>query len=216
MESYDTLLLGSLFGLPAFKEHFGNDYGGKAGYQIAPGWQAGMQQVSSFTLQPHHLTVQAANMGSIIGVLFGAVLVDRFGYKWSILGNLAFMTPLIGLITFAPNKGALLAGELLCGIPWGVFSTLAEAYASEVCPLSLRGYLTTSVYHSHVISWLTIQVHQPLLGHRTFDRSRDSQESSAHDGNLVFPNAIRSSVGLACTTLPHPPLRPRITMVARP
>jgi SP family general alpha glucoside:H+ symporter-like MFS transporter len=46
MESYDTLLLGSLFGLPAFKEHFGNNYGGKAGYQIAPGWQAGMQQVS--------------------------------------------------------------------------------------------------------------------------------------------------------------------------
>ena len=47
MESYDTVLLGSLFGLPAFKEHFGNDYGGKAGYQIAPGWQAGMQQVST-------------------------------------------------------------------------------------------------------------------------------------------------------------------------
>jgi hypothetical protein len=45
MESYDTVLLGSLFGLPAFKEHFGEDYGGKAGYQIAPGWQAGMQQV---------------------------------------------------------------------------------------------------------------------------------------------------------------------------
>jgi SP family general alpha glucoside:H+ symporter-like MFS transporter len=86
---------------------------------------------------------EAANMGSIIGVLFGAVIVDKFGYKLSILGNLAFMTPLIGLITFAPNKGALLAGELLCGIPWGVFSTLAEAYASEVIPLSLRGYLTT-------------------------------------------------------------------------
>lgn len=82
-------------------------------------------------------------MGSIIGVLFGAVLVDRVGYKWSILGNLIFICPLIGLITFAPNKGALLAGELLCGIPWGVFSTLAEAYASEVCPLTLRGYLTT-------------------------------------------------------------------------
>jgi len=95
-------------------------------------------------------------MGSIMGVLLGAVLVDRFGYKWSILGNLAFMTPLIGLITFAPNKGALLAGELLCGIPWGVFSTLAEAYASEVCPLSLRGYLTTLVYHVHEGQWLTI------------------------------------------------------------
>lgn len=82
-------------------------------------------------------------MGSVIGVLFGAVIVDRFGYKKSILGNLLFMCPLIGLITFAPNKGALLAGELLCGIPWGVFSSLCVAYASETCPLSLRGYLTT-------------------------------------------------------------------------
>lgn len=47
MESYDTLLLGSLFGLPAFKQHFGEDFGGKAGYQIQPSWQAGMQQVCS-------------------------------------------------------------------------------------------------------------------------------------------------------------------------
>lgn len=82
-------------------------------------------------------------MGSIIGVIFGAFIVDKFGYKKSILGNLALLCPLIGLITFAPNKGALLAGELLCGIPWGVFSTLAVALASEYCPLSLRGYMTT-------------------------------------------------------------------------
>jgi len=54
----------------------------------------------------------------------------------------------------------LLAGGILCGIPWGVLygslptvgndaedsivssSTLAAAYASEVCPLTLRPYLT--------------------------------------------------------------------------
>ena len=36
----------------------------------------------------------------------------------------------------------LLAGGIFCGVPWGVFSTLAEAYASEICPLSLRAYLT--------------------------------------------------------------------------
>lgn len=47
MESYDTLLLGSLFGLPAFKEHFGENFGGKAGYQLQPSWQAGLQQVCS-------------------------------------------------------------------------------------------------------------------------------------------------------------------------
>ncbi|WVQ95848.1 hypothetical protein IAU59_002947 [Kwoniella sp. CBS 9459] len=131
MEAYDTLLLGSLFGLPAFKQHFGQNQGGKAGYQIPASWQAGLQQ--------------GANIGSFFGVFLGAMLVDRFGYKWSIIGNMVVLAPIIALVTFAPNLGALLAGEILCGIPWGVFSTLAEAFASEICPQSLRGYLTVFV-----------------------------------------------------------------------
>lgn len=45
----------------------------------------------------------------------------------------------------APNVQALLAGEILCGVPWGVFQTLTVTYASEVCPVALRGYLTTYV-----------------------------------------------------------------------
>jgi MFS transporter, SP family, general alpha glucoside:H+ symporter len=45
----------------------------------------------------------------------------------------------------AQNVQALLAAEILCGIPWGVFQTLTITYASEVCPVALRGYLTTYV-----------------------------------------------------------------------
>jgi len=45
----------------------------------------------------------------------------------------------------AQDVNALLAGEILCGIPWGIFQTLTITYASEVCPVSLRGYLTTYV-----------------------------------------------------------------------
>lgn len=36
----------------------------------------------------------------------------------------------------------LTVGEVLCGLPWGVFASIAPAYASEVLPLSLRVYLT--------------------------------------------------------------------------
>lgn len=36
----------------------------------------------------------------------------------------------------------LLFGAILCGIPFGVFATLGAAYASEICPLSLRAYMT--------------------------------------------------------------------------
>lgn len=39
----------------------------------------------------------------------------------------------------------LLVGEILMGIPWGAFQTLTTTYAAEVCPVSLRAYLTTYV-----------------------------------------------------------------------
>lgn len=47
------------------------------------------------------------------------------------------------MTVFAPNKIVLLIGEILCGLPWGVFASSAPAYASEVLPLSLRVYLTS-------------------------------------------------------------------------
>lgn len=58
---------------------------------------------------------------------------------------LALVTAFTAIFFTAPNVQALLAGEILCGIPWGVFQTLTVTYASEVCPVALRGYLTTYV-----------------------------------------------------------------------
>lgn len=46
---------------------------------------------------------------------------------------------------FAQNIETLEAAEILMGTPWGVFQTLTTAYAAEVCPVALRGYLTTYV-----------------------------------------------------------------------
>ena len=39
----------------------------------------------------------------------------------------------------------LLVGEILCGLPWGVFQTITTAYAAEVTPVVLRPYLCTYV-----------------------------------------------------------------------
>lgn len=58
------------------------------------------------------------------------------------------------MVAFSPNRWVLLVGELLCAVPWGVFSTLSTAYASEVCPISLRGYLTTYINLAWVIGQL--------------------------------------------------------------
>lgn len=59
--------------------------------------------------------------------------------------NLVAMTAFIFIVFFAPNLPCLLVGEFLCSIPWGVFTTMGPAYAAEVAPLALRGYLTAFV-----------------------------------------------------------------------
>jgi SP family general alpha glucoside:H+ symporter-like MFS transporter len=52
------------------------------------------------------------------------------------------LTGFIFLSVFATSLPMLVVAEVLCGIPWGIFQTLTTAYASEVCPIQLRGYLT--------------------------------------------------------------------------
>lgn len=46
---------------------------------------------------------------------------------------------------FATSLPMLLAAEVLCGVPWGIFQTLTTSYAAEVAPVALRAYLTTWV-----------------------------------------------------------------------
>jgi MFS transporter, SP family, general alpha glucoside:H+ symporter len=70
------------------------------------------------------------------------------------------MTAAIFFPFFAPNIEVLLIGQIISGIPWGMyailcslrklqhtdsprFQTLGISYAPEVCPIVLRGYLTT-------------------------------------------------------------------------
>ena len=72
-------------------------------------------------------------------------LSARFGYKKVILGALFFMNWFIFFPFFARSAEVLLVGQILCGLTWGVFATTGPAYASEVCPLALRGYLTCYV-----------------------------------------------------------------------
>lgn len=68
-----------------------------------------------------------------------------YGHRKVQMVNLASMAGFIFIVFFAPNLPVLCVGELLCSIPWGVFATTGPAYAAEVCPLALRGYLTAYV-----------------------------------------------------------------------
>ncbi len=126
MEGYDTILIGSFYGYPTFQKKYGSFYP-DIGYQLSAAWQIGLGN--------------AANVGTVIGVFANGWLTHRFGYRRVFLVSLFFLAMFIFIVFFAPSIQVLVVGEVLCGIPWGVFSTTGPAYASEVCPLALRGYL---------------------------------------------------------------------------
>lgn len=81
----------------------------------------------------------------VIGGFLNGWASARWGYKTVIQIALVFMTGFIFISFFAVRVEMLLVGQMLCGLTWGVYATTGPAYASEVCPLALRGYLTVYV-----------------------------------------------------------------------
>jgi SP family general alpha glucoside:H+ symporter-like MFS transporter len=83
--------------------------------------------------------------GEIIGLFIAGVLSERIGYRWTLFGAHMLIIAFIFILLFAQNLPMLLVGEILCGIPWGVFQTLTTTYAAEITPVALRAYLNTYV-----------------------------------------------------------------------
>ncbi|KAG5764634.1 hypothetical protein H9Q72_007289 [Fusarium xylarioides] len=121
MDGYDTALLGSLFAFPNFQKRFGIPNPAKPGtYQLEPKWQT------------------ALGLASSLEALLKTLLISLF-----------WLTGTIFISFFAPSVEVLFVGQLLCGLGWGVFTTMGPAYASEVAPVVLRAYLETYV----VLCW---------------------------------------------------------------
>lgn len=131
MEGYDIVLMFSFFAQPAFSRRYGEYIASSNSYQISASWQNGLGN--------------AVSVGTIIGAFANGYFTHRLGYRKVLLTSLAAITGFIFIPFFAPSLPVLLVGEFLCGIPWGVFATMAPAYASEICPMALRGYLTVYV-----------------------------------------------------------------------
>ncbi|CAI7664481.1 unnamed protein product [Penicillium glandicola] len=130
MEGYDVVLIGSFFAFPAFNEKYGGIMSDGT-YGLAASWQAGL--------------TNAMSCGQILGLFVNGIVSERYGYRKTLMACLASTVGFIFILFFAPNVQTLVAGELLMGIPLGVYQTLTVTYASEVCPVALRAYLTTYV-----------------------------------------------------------------------
>lgn len=130
MEGYDVCLINNFYGFPQFNRKYGEQLPDGT-WQIPARWQAGLSN--------------GANVGEFIGLLINGWVSERFGYRYTVMGCLVLIMAWTALFFTAQNVQTLLAAEILCGIPWGVFQTLCITYASEVCPVAMRGYLTTYV-----------------------------------------------------------------------
>lgn len=139
MEGYDLALLGAFWGYPTFQKQYGtpilgsssNSISGEVEYQISAAWQSGIQS--------------GVALASMVGVLIGGSLVQRYGYRPVFIGALCSIVVLVFGTVFSKNLPTLLVAEILLGFPWGVFGSLGAAYSSEIAPVVLRGYLTTYI-----------------------------------------------------------------------
>ncbi|KAF3353876.1 Kinesin-like protein KIF1C [Verticillium dahliae VDG1] len=131
MEGYDVTLIGSFFGYPEFRRKYGEYLDEESGYQVSADWQTRFNTIGA--------------VANIVGALLNGWATARWGHRWTIMGSLAWLTAFIFVVFFAENIETQLAGQVLFGIPWGVFATSGPAYAAEVTPLAIRGYLTAYV-----------------------------------------------------------------------
>ncbi|KAA8916819.1 hypothetical protein TRICI_000938 [Trichomonascus ciferrii] len=135
MVGYDAQIINSFYAMPAFKEFYGEYYDGEK--QITAAWQS------------------ALGMGNPIGQILGSLACswpsERWGRKKVMIACNILISAFNFMQFFAPNLAVLCAGEILAGLLWGTFVTLAPTYASEVAPVALRGILTAFINMAFVI-----------------------------------------------------------------
>ncbi|KAG5932344.1 hypothetical protein E4U59_007559 [Claviceps monticola] len=142
MAGFDAQIITSFYALPAFQRKYG-DRLSDGNFEIAAPWQT------------------ALGMGNPIGQVLGAL---ASGYPLHYLGRRKTLAICccwsIGFVFvqfFATSIGMLCVGEILGGLAYGSYVVIAPTYASEVCPLILRGFLTTSVNLAFVIGQFVAQ-----------------------------------------------------------
>ncbi|KAK5046598.1 hypothetical protein LTR84_007359 [Exophiala bonariae] len=129
MAAFDPQIVGNLFATGAFQKDFGYQF--EDGYIISAPWQTGLMMGSP--------------IGQVVGALFAGYPMDWYGRKKTFMACVFATTGLIFLQFFARSLSVLLAGELLGGLVLGCYVVIAPAYASEVCPVAMRGILTAFV-----------------------------------------------------------------------
>lgn len=97
MEGFDIVLINNLYAVPAFQKRFGERVG-DGSYEVPADWQAGLSN--------------GALIGEILGLMLVGLVVERFGYRTTLIGSLVMLTCTVFLLFFAQNLPMLLVGEV--------------------------------------------------------------------------------------------------------
>lgn len=138
MTAFDPQLLGNLYATPAFQRDFGYLFEGE--YIISAPWQTGLSMGNP--------------IGQVVGAFFAAYPMEWYGRKRTFGACVLLTAGFIFIQFFARSLEVLLVGELLGGLILGTYAVIAPAYASEVCPVALRGVLTSYINLCFVIGQL--------------------------------------------------------------
>ncbi|KAG9185674.1 hypothetical protein G6011_07005 [Alternaria panax] len=143
MEGFSTILVPNLFAMQPFRKQFGSlQPNGR--YEISADWQSAL--------------VNGGLAGQIVGLFATGTLAERIVYRYTLMVGLVAMSLFILVPFFATNKEALLIGQCLLGMPWGMFQCICTVYAADVCPVALRAYLTTYVNACWVLGQLIASI----------------------------------------------------------
>jgi MFS transporter, SP family, general alpha glucoside:H+ symporter len=129
MTAFDPQVLGNLFAMPTFQRDFGYKFEGE--YIITAPWQTGLSM--------------GLPIGQVVGSLGAGYPIAWFGRKKTFGVCVIGTAGCVFIQFFAPSLRVLLVGELLAGLVLGFYAVLTPTYASEVCPVALRGILTSNI-----------------------------------------------------------------------
>ncbi|KAH8883293.1 general substrate transporter [Thozetella sp. PMI_491] len=142
MSGYDAQIITSFYALPSFQQKYGSQLS-DGSFEVSAPWQTGL------------------GMGSPIGQVLGAIAsswpLERFGRRATMFACCIWSVAFVFVQFFATSTGMLCAGEILAGLAYGFYVVIAPTYASEICPVALRGILTASMNLSFVIGQFIAQ-----------------------------------------------------------
>lgn len=124
MEGFDLSLLNTFYAMDPFRTQFGEQLS-DGSYQVPARWQSGLSN--------------GTQCGQIVGLIINGWVSEKFGYRYTSIVCLGLIAAWTAIYFTATQVWHILIAGILSGVPWGIFQTLTITYASECCPVALRG-----------------------------------------------------------------------------